>query len=224
MFRKLRSQIASGFYRGNGFKELLEEYHGDLIPAWDPQESTGYDELDLLVNGILTHRNLPAETRVREPEMVYYQKTPARIILELIYRADFKPSDVFYDLGSGLGQVVMLVHLLCGIVSKGVEFEPAFCDYARDIATELQLRDVEFINTDARGADYSSGTVFFMYTPFDGRLFREVLQMLKAEADRRKIKLFTYGPCTAVVAQQSWLIKRSEIQYGPGAFGDFISI
>ena len=66
--------------------------------------------------------------------MIYYQKTPARIIFELIKRADFQPGDVFYDLGSGFGQVTMLVNLLTSVVSKGVEFEPAYCKYAKSRA------------------------------------------------------------------------------------------
>ena len=212
-------------YRGNALMNLLEEYLEGHLPVY---RSAGCCRLRR--TGFVFKRNsdisqiLPDETRQREPEMVYYQKTPARIILEIIRRADFKPQDVFYDLGSGLGQVVMLVHLLTGVVSKGVEFEPAFCKYAETVAAELQLTDVEFINTDARQADYSTGTVFFMYTPFEGILLQEVLEKLKAESEKRKIKLFTYGPCSFAVAQQSWLIRRSEIQYGAGAFGEFISV
>ncbi len=224
LFHQLRSKIAGERLKGKSLMNLFETYFDGQLPAYDPQDAVGYDELDLFVNGILTYGNIPAETREREPEMIFYQKTPARIILEMINKADFKSTDVFFDLGSGLGQVVMLVHLLTGVQSKGVEFEPAFCDYARNIATELQLRNFEFINTDARQADYSSGTVFFLYSPFDGSLFREVLETLKAQSEKRMIKIFSYGPCTALVAQQLWLIKRSEIQYGPGAFGDFISI
>ncbi|HEY4964913.1 MAG TPA: hypothetical protein VII28_00860, partial [Puia sp.] len=175
------------------------------------------------LNGIFTCKDLPAETRAREPEMVYYQKTPARIILEFINRTEFKPQDIFFDLGSGLGQVVMLVNLLTGVMAKGVEFEPAFCDYAKNCAADLNLNDLAFINTDARYADYSSGTVFFMYTPFEGNMLRDVLEKLRVDTIGKKIKLFTFGPCTTEVAQQDWLMIHSEIPFGPGALGGFIS-
>ena len=68
--------------------------------------------------------------------MIYYQKTPARIILELVKKAAFQPGDVFYDLGSGLGQAAILVNLLASVISKGVEFEPAYCHYAKTCAAE----------------------------------------------------------------------------------------
>ncbi|MEJ0081728.1 MAG: hypothetical protein WDM78_12465 [Puia sp.] len=101
MFQKLRAQISLGAYREEALMNLMNEYLGqppdsDLQPC-----ETGYDHLDLFINGLLTNRILPEETREREPGMIYYQKTPARIIFELIKKTAFQPGDVFYDLGSG---------------------------------------------------------------------------------------------------------------------------
>ena len=116
-----------------------------------------------------------------------------------------RPPGVFYDIGSGLGQVSTLTHLLSGVQAKGVEVELAYCDYARRCARGLNLSQVEFINVDAREADYSDGTVFFLYTPFEGRMLERVLERLKHESRKRRIQLYTYGPCTRQVARQRWL-------------------
>ena len=115
------------------------------------------------------------------------------------------------------------MNVLTSVISKGVEYETAFCTYAKNCATDLRLRDVDFINIDARYTNYSSGTVFFMYTPFEGEMLLEVLKNLRTEAKNKKIKLFTYGPCTSLFTQQDWLISRGEIIIGPGAFGEFHS-
>jgi hypothetical protein len=64
---------------------------------------------------------------------------------------------------------------------------------------------VEVLNADARAADYSQGTVFFMYTPFEGRILEDVLEKLRMDSQGRRIRLFTYGPCTRQVSGQSWL-------------------
>jgi hypothetical protein len=48
-------------------------------------------------------------------------------------------------------------------------------------------------------------TVFFLYTPFEGRMLEQVLKRLRDESRTREIKLYTYGPCTLQVAQQNWL-------------------
>jgi hypothetical protein len=223
MFQKLRAQISLGGYRGKVLMNLMNEYLGQ------PQDSvlqheTGYDHLDLFLNGLLTDRNLPAETKERETGMIYYQKTPARIIFELIKKAAFQPGDVFYDLGSGLGQVVILVNLFTAVVSKGVEFEPAYCNYAKASAADLDLSLVDFINADARYADYASGTVFFMYTPFAGEMFRDVLCKLYAEAKKRKIRIFSYGSSTSEMASQHWLRQVNEIQNGLVELAEFVSV
>jgi len=137
--------------------------------------------------------------------MVFYQKTPARVIFQLTEIAQLKPGDVFFDIGSGLGQVPVLVNLISGIAAKGVEFESAYHNYAVGCAAKLNLPNVEFINADARVVDYSAGNIFFMYTPFQGQMLQEVLNLLNKESRRRIIRIYTYGPCSPHVAMQNWL-------------------
>jgi SAM-dependent methyltransferase len=223
MFHQLRTKISNGDYRGKLLMVLVDEYLDYNLPLFLQQDTIGYDSLDMFLNGLLTSQNPPVETRDREPGMVYYQKTPARVIFKLIEKAEFKPGDIFFDLGSGLGQVTILVNLLTSVISKGVEFEPAFYNYAKACAADLNVNQVDFINTDARYADYSSGTVFFMYTPFEGKMLQDTLQKLRDEAKKRIIKIFTYGPCTHEVARQNWLINKCENKNGSGEFGEFIS-
>jgi hypothetical protein len=205
LFRKLQETVRAGEYRGQEFKDLVHALvHPHPGYAGDHQEP-GYDNVDILVNGLFSFQDAPVQIKDLEPEMVYYQKTPARIIFELVEKAHITESDVFFDLGSGWGQAVVLVNLLAGITSFGVEFEPAFCHYARACASGLNLFNTVFINTDARRADYSKGTIFFMFTPFKGEMLQEVLTILRKESLLRKIKIITYGPCTTEAAAQSWL-------------------
>jgi Histone methylation protein DOT1 len=203
-FKKLRATIRKVGLTGASFKDMVREYAGFEADK-DPHDRPCYDNLDIFINGLFFFKAMPQQTKDLEPEMVYYQKTPARIVFDLVEAAHFTREDVFVDIGSGMGQVAFLVHLLAGITTQGIEFEPAFCDYARDCAAELHLSRVTFINCDARQADYSKGTVFFMFTPFRGAILQEVLELLRRESQRRRIKVITYGPCTAEAAGQTWL-------------------
>ena len=72
-------------------------------------------------------------------------------------------------------------------------------------AEELGLSQVRFLHRDARQVDYADGTVFFMYTPFTGKLLAAVLATLARQARHRSITLCTYGACTFEVARQAWL-------------------
>ncbi len=204
LFKKLREDIRSNGCTREQFKNLVGKYLDKNTYGGDHEEA-GYDNLDIFINGLLSPLAIPEQTTALEPEMVFYQKTPARIIFELAENAFITEDDVFFDLGSGLGQAAILVNLLVGAKALGVEFEPAFCNYASDCATQLNLPNVSFINADARQADYGEGTVFFMYTPFKGEILQDVLALLRSQSLTRKIKIITYGPCTALVASQACL-------------------
>lgn len=202
LFKRLRNEIGAKQHRGKDFIDLVKQY----VHFNPKNEEAGYDNLDIFINQLFSFLPVPRQSWDLQADMVYYQKTPARVVLEIVEIADLNENDVFVDLGSGLGQVAMLIHILTGITVKGVEFEPAFCDYAAACAKELNLTGTKFINTDARDADYSAGTVFFMYTPFTGQILQNVLEMLKKESLNKKIRIITYGPCTIQIAEQPWLV------------------
>ena len=206
LFRRLRAGIRSGKYRGAELRHQLETCAGSGRGKRS-QSGGAYDSLDALVGGVLLAGAAPGAAMERESEMVFYQPTPARIVFELVEIAALQQHDTFYDLGSGLGQVVILVSLLSGVTAKGIEFDPAYCEYARRCAQELNLPGVDFINVDAREADYTDGTAFFLYTPFEGKMLQEVLAMLKGESEQRRIGVYTYGPCTLDVSHQDWLMR-----------------
>ena len=139
------------------------------------------------------------------PEIVFYQPTPARHIFALITGASISASDVLIDLGSGLGHVPMLVSACTGARSIGVELEPSFVACARQCADRLNLSKVSFHEEDARRADLSSGTVFYLYTPFTGSILQAVMNSLRKRAEVRPIKICTFGPCTPTIAEEPWL-------------------
>ncbi|WPU97081.1 class I SAM-dependent methyltransferase [Mucilaginibacter sabulilitoris] len=202
LFKRIREKIKTGAYTKASFSKMIRRYNDTEIYTAD---QIGYNNLDVFINGLLYDKIIPEATLNRQPEMVFYQQTPARIIFEMAERADLKPNDVFFDLGSGLGQVAILMGLISDATVKGIEFEPAYYNYAKTYASQLNLPQVEFINADALKWDYSHGTVFFMYTPFGGSMLQDMLNILQKESQKRRIIIFTYGPCSPLVARQSWL-------------------
>lgn len=195
----LRRDIAFGRCSPEALRATLVGHAG---PAGRPGR---YDALDLLVAGVLDGGPPDQELAEREPDMVAYQPTPVRSVLALIERASIVPGDVFYDLGSGLGWVVILVALLSGARAKGIEFEQVYRDYAVRCARRLNVVGVEFVRADVRSAPLEDGSVFFLYTPFRGVLLRQTLDRLQNEAAMRPIRVCTLGPCTAEVRGAAWL-------------------
>ncbi len=70
---------------------------------------------------------------------------------------------------------------------------------------DLRLNRVTFIEQNASDADLSTGTVFYLYTPFIGDTLRTVLKKLQREGSRRAITVCSLGPCTLTLAEERWL-------------------
>lgn len=198
--------IRNDIRQGHGRKSLLPwlPYLGraKYIVEAEPE---GYDYLDEVLVGVLQFEEPKAVIHYPTEEMVSYQPTPARHIFDLLDRTALTDKDVLVDIGSGLGHVPMLTSIWTSAHSVGIEVEPAYVDCARRTAESLNLRRVNFIQQDARAADFGSGTVFYLYTPFSGALLRAVLEALRREAANRTIRICTFGPCTAVIAAENWL-------------------
>lgn len=199
-----RRLIREGTLGSAAFRALLHSWaRPDLPETWtDPPR---YDPLDQLLDGILQIDAPPPPLHPVEPEMIPYQTTPIRLLLDMAERLALTSDDVFYDLGAGLGRVVFGMALMSPGQIKGVEIEPAYVEYAQQRAQQLNLARVSFVNANAQALEYADGTVFFLYTPFKGATLRHVLALLRGQARTRRIRVCTYGPGTLEVQDQDWL-------------------
>lgn len=171
----------------------------------EPRPGLAFDILDEIVNGILQLREPCGVSLPQSPEMVLYQPTPARHILDLIAVSGLSSGDILVDLGSGLGHVPLLASILTGCRALGIEFQPAYVASAQESALTLNAIRVQFVAEDAREADISIGTVFYMFSPFNGSILTDVLNRLFKESKNRQIRLCSLGPATRVLRRQSWL-------------------
>ncbi len=203
-FERYRAQIRAHTISPLDLRHLFDRYTG-YAPSRQAYRHLGFEALDRLVAGLLLREEAPEPREHESPEMVAYQPTPASIVLELVDTLSLGPRDVFFDIGSGLGQVVHLVSLLTGVRTTGIEVDPGLCSYAATIIQDLDLRDVTFVNADARDADYADGTVFYLFTPFTGTILTDVLARLRRQTGDRRIRVCGYGPITPHLAREPWL-------------------
>ncbi len=206
--RELYESIRGEIQRGSQ-PDILLRWMRPLPPIEDEDASTngiGYDYLDELISGLFQFEEPAAAQISRDSEKVFYQPTPARHIFTLLKMTALTGTDVLVDLGSGLGHVSLLASICTRASSIGIESEGAYIDCARQCAQRLnQHSKITFMHQDARLADFSAGTVFYLYTPFTGSILSAVLHRLKHEAATRPIRICSYGPCTSVIAKEPWL-------------------
>jgi len=200
LFRAIRDDIV----RGEGGADALRAWASVAHRHDDTVDGERYDHLDALVGGVL-QLDEPAEAAALADGMVFYQPTPARHVFGLVERLGLTAHDVFVDIGSGLGHVPLLMALCTPARCIGIERDAAYVASARRCAEALNLRNARFVAQDAREADLSCGTVFYLYTPFRGAMLDGMLARLRREAAGRAIRVCTLGPCTGIVAGEAWL-------------------
>jgi hypothetical protein len=130
-----------------------------------------------------------------QPELprgcVPYLPCSVDVLLRMVDQAGVQASDVFVDLGSGVGRAAVLVHLLTGAPAIGIEIQPALAVAARALASRLPLSRVPFIEGDAAELTglMTIGTVFFLYCPFGGERLVTVLDQLESLAQARPVRI-----------------------------------
>jgi hypothetical protein len=203
LYQSVRSDIVRGG-QPRALLHWLEDSATDNEPR-SPLPGLGFDYRDELVSGVLQLLE-PSESNLQpSPEMVPYQPTPVRHVLHLIAAAAVAEDDVFVDLGSGLGHVPLLVSMVTGAQSLGVEVQAAFVASAQKCAKSLGLSRLQFIAQDARAADLSRCNTFYLYSPFKGSILADVLSALRRESMHRPIKICSLGPCTRRLSNETWL-------------------
>jgi SAM-dependent methyltransferase len=159
---------------------------------------------DAWVDQHLGFEDVPADAPDLPRGAVPYLPCGVEEILALVEEAPLGPDDHFVDLGSGLGRVVVLAHLLSGARAEGVEIQEHLVRGARAHAAALGLGSVSFVHADAAASELD-GSVFFLYAPCGGAMLAALLERLAAVARRRRIVVGTVGMALGRVA---WLSPR----------------
>jgi SAM-dependent methyltransferase len=174
---KVRSVIERGEHDPSRFRSALLEVPPVDRDAW----------LDL----VLGLAEVPDDGPELPKGCVPYLPCPVSDLLRVVEHAAVGESDVFVDVGSGVGRAVAFVHLLTGASAIGVEIQPRLVRAARVLAARLRFSRTPSIEGDAAelAGALATGTVFFLYCPFGGERLAKVLADLEPIARSRTIRV-----------------------------------
>ncbi len=151
--------------------------------------------------GVRTDGEITAED-LGLPDARYEGYMPAglRSLRRVLPPRDVDDDDVFLDLGSGKGRVVLQAAMRYPFRRvHGVELDPRLHAVAEENLTALRGRlrcpDVRLVRSDVLDYDIPPEvTVVFLYNPFKGAVFQAVLDRLLASVDHRPRRLrIVYG-------------------------------
>lgn len=176
--RTARAEIESGVLRGASLLELLLS-----VPFLDR---------DVWTDELLGIEQAPPDIPDLPRGSVPYLPSGVEEVLTMVLEAPVQPDDHLVDLGSGLGRVLILAHLLSGARASGVEIQEHLVRSARARCAELALAAISFVHANAADAELD-GSIFFLYAPFNGQMLTRVLRRLEHVARRRPIVLCAVG-------------------------------
>lgn len=202
LYQYLRTEILCG--QMQPILRWLDDLNPEAQNAL-PYPGLGFDARDDFMASLFQHSDPGDVSSLGSREMIAYQPTPVRHVLRLLKTVTLSADDLFVDLGSGMGHVPLMMSMLGGVRSLGIEIEPAYVANAERCSSALQLRDASFVTADVRDADFSKGTIFYLYSPFTGSILKQVLGCLREQSLTRQIKVCSLGPCTCTLAKEGWL-------------------
>lgn len=165
---------------------------------------------DAWVDRVLGLEEIPEDGDDLPKDGVPYLPASVDSILRVVDHAPVVASDVFVDLGSGIGRALALVHLLTGAHAIGVEIQHRLAEASRDLARRFPALRVTTLEGDAEElvAQLDEGTVFFLYCPFAIARVRRTLARLEPLARNRTLKVCSVdGP----LPELPWLPRVHEV-------------
>jgi SAM-dependent methyltransferase len=150
---------------------------------------------------------LPEDGPELPRDCVPYLPCSVDVLLRMVEQTPVRASDVFVDIGSGLGRAAALVHLLTGAAAIGLEIQPRLVHAARDLAARLFVSRTSCVEGDATklAGLITIGSVFFLYCPFSGDRLTKVLAELELIARTRTIRVccvdLPLPPCSWLTLQ-----------------------
>jgi SAM-dependent methyltransferase len=174
---QVRAQIERGWRDPTAFRAALLS-----VP---PPERDGW------IDRVFGLGELPDDDPALPRGCVPYLPCSVDTVLRVVDHAPVRASDVFVDIGSGVGRAAALVHLLTGAGAIGLEIQRRHVVAARDLVARLLVSRVAWVEGDAATLTryVMIGSVFFLYCPFGGQRLARVLADLEEIAQTRTIRV-----------------------------------
>lgn len=164
LVHELRARLAAGSLSPAAFRSTL--------CAMPP------DDRDRFVDQLLGIDALPNDGPDLPRGCVPYLPSSIDVVLRMLQLAEVQAPDVFVDVGSGLGRVTALVHLLTGARAVGIEVQAGLVQASRELIARLGVRGVSVAEGDAAQlvSEMADATVFYLYCPFGKDRLAPVLE------------------------------------------------
>lgn len=115
--------------------------------------------------------------------------TPYEVARDVVKTFELNSDDVFIDLGSGYGRMPIYAGINSDAECVGVELVAQRTEFTERRIALLGLANVRTRTGNVREIDYSDGTAFYMYAPFNQETTGIVIDELVKMSEEKHIKV-----------------------------------
>jgi SAM-dependent methyltransferase len=146
---------------------------------------------DEWLDRVLRLGELPEDDPQLPSGCVPYLPSSVDALLRVVEQAPVRATDVFVDVGAGLGRAGAFLHLITGASVIGLEIQPRLVLASRELAARLLVPQMSCVQGDAANlAPYITiGSIFFLYCPFSGDRLAKLVAGLEPIARTRTIRV-----------------------------------
>jgi SAM-dependent methyltransferase len=161
------------------------------------------------------YKNDNLASRFGDP--IRYVATDYGLIRKCLAPLDVRHDDVVFDVGCGMGRVLCYAARWPVRRCIGIELNTELAAIAVANAATVRHRkaEIEIRQQDAAEADYSEGTIFWLYHPFGEQTLRAVLDRIYASLERapRSVRIFYARPVHEHLFQsRPWLVRERQVK------------
>lgn len=160
-----------------------------------------------------------------EKNVYAYGETPLTSLELIACEAQIEPRDTVYELGSGRGRNCFWLNSFKGCSVVGIEFIPEFVQRANKIKDRLKIKGIEFRLGDMCEADFSGGTVFYLYgTCLDDASIKKLVKKFSLLPAGTKIITVSYSLLDYTDKPFFEVMKRFTVPFNWGEADVFIHV
>ncbi len=148
-----------------------------------------------------------------------YVGTSYETIRDFIQQVEPQSNDVVYDLGCGYGRVVLYGALVTEAQWRGVDIVPHRIAEAQGIKEKFKIDNAQFRLGNVADQDFSDGTIFYLFDPFEQSILETVARRLEEIAKVRKIRVVSLYKSSLFLEKLPWLHDVHQTEGTRGIFG-----
>lgn len=200
-----------GYEENKNYMFINELFYGN---CGENRKLSYYDWLEYKYNLDITSFKMSKDIESPNKDSLYYSPGIDYSIVDILDNFEFDKNDAVFDFGCGKGEILLFFYAMGVKKVGGVEYDKGLYRTTISNMTKMKINSDGILNDNAsRITDVlDEYNYFFMYNPFQGKTFENVINNLEESYKRQKRKMYLIysGPYCHDVVVRNGIFKFSK--------------